>query len=258
MFSKLYYGLNMLSLFLSILFQSCFIKMWDAYPLHIFLKFSSYFSEGEIIEMNDLLLKAYESFTVILPFLVTYVIINSIYKHKKIPQTKIRFLMLLIFAVYISAVFYFTGVGTIFDLLRYGIEIKADQINMLPFSQDIDIVAYFLNVLLFVPLGVLLPFIWPNTNGLKCTVYSGLSFSLLIEISQLFNNRCTDIDDLILNTLGSLIGYLLFMMFTHKTKRTIRPVNYFKYEPAIYILTMFVGHFLMFNEFGLAKILYGF
>lgn len=208
--------------------------------------------------MNNLLLKSYECLTVILPFLITFVILSSIYKHKKIPQTKGRFLMLFIFTLYIFAVFYFTGVGTIFDLQRYGILLNAGQINLLPFSKDIDIVAYFFNILLFIPFGFLLPFIWFDTYGLKYTVLSGLSFSLLIEISQLFNNRRTDIDDLLLNTLGTLIGYLLFKMFTHITKRTIRPVNHFKYESAIYILAIFLGHFMMFNEFGLAKILYGF
>lgn len=208
--------------------------------------------------MNDLLLKGYECLTVILPFLITFVILSLIYKHKKIPQTKGRSLMLAVFIMYIFAVFYFTGVGTIFDLKRYGIRLNAGQINLLPFSKDIDIAAYFLNVLLFVPFGFFLPFIWPNIDKLEYTVLSGFSFSLLIEISQLFNNRRTDIDDLILNTLGTLIGYLLFKVFICITKRTVHPVAHFKCEPAIYILTVFLGHFLMFNEFGLAKILYGF
>lgn len=128
----------------------------------------------------------------------------------------------------------------------------------MPFSKDIDIVGYFLNVLLFVPLGFFLPFIWPNLDKLKYTVLSGFSFSLLIEISQLFNNRRTDIDDLILNTLGTGIGYLLFSGFIRGIKKTLHPVTAFKYEPVIYILATFLGHFLMFNEFGLAKILYGF
>lgn len=147
--------------------------------------------------MNDLLLKGYECLTVILPFLITFAILSFIYKHKKIPQTKGRTLMLVVFIMYIFAVFYFTGVGTIFDLQRYGIQLNAGQINLLPFSKDIDIAAYFLNVLLFVPFGFFLPFIWPNIDKLKYTVLSGFSFSLLIEISQLFNNRRTDIDDLI-------------------------------------------------------------
>lgn len=212
-----------------------------------------------ISDMNDLLLKGYECLTVILPFLVTFVILSLIYKHKKkIPQTKGRSLMLAVFIMYIFAVFYFTGVGTIFDLQRYGIQLNAGQINLLPFSKDIDIAAYFLNVLLFVPFGFFLPFIWPNMDKLKYTVLSGFSFSLLVEISQLFNNRRTDIDDLILNTLGTLLGYLLFKMFIRITKKTVPTINHLKYEPAIYILTTFLGRFLMFNEFGLAKILYGF
>lgn len=211
-----------------------------------------------IAGMNDLLLKGYECLTVILPFLITFVILSLVYKYKKIPHTKGRFLKLAIFTLYIFAVFYFTGAGTIFDLKRYGIRLNAGEINLLPFSKDIDIAAYFLNVLLFVPFGFLLPFIWPHINKLKYTVLSGFSFSLLIEISQLFNNRRTDVDDLLMNTLGTLIGYLLFRVFINITKRAVSPVTYFKYEPAIYIIAIFLGHFLMFNEFGLAKILYGF
>jgi Glycopeptide antibiotics resistance protein len=208
--------------------------------------------------LNELLLKGYEWLTVILPFLITFAILSPVYKYKKIPHTKGRLLKLAAFIMYIFVVFYFTGVGTMFDLQRYGIRLITDQINLLPFSRDIDIVAYFLNVLLFVPLGFFLPFIWQNTNKLKYTVLSGFSFSLLIELSQLFNNRRTDVDDLLMNTLGTLIGYLMFSVFIRVTKRTLYPVTYIKYEPAIYILAIFLGHFLTFNEFGLAKILYGF
>lgn len=206
--------------------------------------------------MNELLLIAYEWLTVILPFIITFVVLNAIYKHKRSPQTKKRFIMLAIFSVYIFAVFYFTGAGTIFNLQSYGIRLGSDQINYLPFSRDIDVVGYLLNVILFVPFGILVPFIWPN--GSKYTVLSGLSFSFLIEISQLFNIRQTDIDDLILNTFGTLIGYLLFRTFSNRIKITKSPVNCFKYESVVYILTMFFGHFFMFNELGMAKILFGF
>ena len=208
--------------------------------------------------MNDLLLKGYDCLSVMLPFFITFVILSLVYKHKKISHTKWRSLELAIFIMYIFAVFYFTGVGTLFDLQRYGIQLNNGQINLLPFSNGIDIVAYFLNVLLFVPFGFFLPFIWPNINKLKYTVLSGFSFSLLIELSQLFNNRRADVDDLIMNTLGTLIGYLLFSIFIRATKRKVNPVTYLKYEPAIYILAIFLGHFFMYNEFGLAKILYGF
>ena len=88
-----------------------------------------------IAGMNDLLLKGYECLTVILPFLITFVILSLVYKYKKIPHTKGRFLKLAIFTLYIFAVFYFTGAGTIFDLKRYGIRLNAGEINLLPFSK---------------------------------------------------------------------------------------------------------------------------
>ena len=206
--------------------------------------------------MKDLLLIGYEFLSVILPYLITFVVLNLIYKHKGIIRPRGHFLITCIFAIYIFAVFFFTGVGTIFNLQRYGI--RFEQVNLLPFSKDIDIVSYLLNILLFIPFGFLFPYIWPRAGKLKNTALSGFSFSLLIEISQLFNNRHPDIDDLLLNTLGTLIGFLLFKMVARITKKEGRYKNYFKFEPAIYILAIFLVHFLIFDEFGMAKILYGF
>jgi glycopeptide antibiotics resistance protein len=207
---------------------------------------------------NDLLLVGYEGLTVILPFLITFVILNFIYRHNKIPQTKKKFLLLLVFVIYIFGAFYFTGIGTIFDIQRHGMQLKSGQINLVPFSREIDIVEYILNVFLFIPLGFLLPIIWPDTNKIKQVVLSGISFSLLIELSQLFTNRRTDIDDVIMNTIGTILGYLLLNLLIRIFKKTLPSGSHLKYEPAIYILSIFVGHFLMFNELGLAKILYGF
>lgn len=214
--------------------------------------------KGRILDMNNLLLISYEFLTVALLFFITYFALNLVHKKKGIHQTKGRFLKLSVFIIYIFGVFYFTGVGTIFDLQRYGIQLNADQINLVPFSRDIDTTAYVLNLLLFVPFGFLLPFVWPNIKKLSYVVFSGFSFSLLVEISQLFNNRQTDIDDLILNTLGTLMGYLLFHLFMRASKRMVKPVTCLRVEPAIYILATFLGHFLLFNEFGAAKVLYGF
>lgn len=38
----------------------------------------------------------------------------------------------------------------------------------------------------------------------------GIPFSLAIELNQLLNNRITDIDDLFTNTLGAIVGYVLY------------------------------------------------
>jgi glycopeptide antibiotics resistance protein len=208
--------------------------------------------------MKDVLLIGYELLTVILPFIITFVILSLLYRHKKIEKINGHFLIMFIFSLYIFAVFFVTGAGTIYNLQSYGFHLDGGQLNILPFSQNIDIADYLLNILLFIPYGFLLPLIWPNINKLKYVLLSGVSFSLLIEISQSINNRRTDIDDLLMNTLGALLGYLLFKMFIRLTKRSVKPVIHFKLEMAIYILALFIGHFFLFNEFGLVKILYGY
>ena len=209
--------------------------------------------------MKDLILKGYEVLTVIIPFLITFVILKSLYKKKEMKITYRHFLLVLIFAIYLYGVFYFTAAGTIFDAKLYGLNINAEQLNFIPFSDtNIDIIAYLLNIILFIPLGFLLSYIWSNFNNIKYIFISGVSFSLLIEISQLLNNRRTDIDDLLLNTLGTILGYIMFRLFSHITKRIDKPMSIYKYEVVIYILAIFIFRFFTYNEFGLAKILYGF
>ncbi len=70
------------------------------------------------------------------------------------------------------------------------------------------------NVLLFIPLGVLLPVLNTRFNSLSSILLCGILGSLTIEGSQLlislmlgFNYRSFDVDDIILNTLGAIIGY---------------------------------------------------
>ncbi|MFA6282409.1 MAG: VanZ family protein [Candidatus Omnitrophota bacterium] len=209
--------------------------------------------------IEDLLLNIYEFLSVIIPFLIVFGIFKVIYKRKRIEMTRGHFGLLFIFAVYIFGVFYFTGAGTIFDAWRYGLEAIMRQTNFIPFSSPgIDIVAYLLNIILFVPLGFLAPLIWPNLNKIKYAFLAWASFSLLIELSQLLNYRSTDVDDLLMNTFGAIIGYLLFRIFSRLTKRSDKVIALCKYEVVFYILAMFVGRFLTFNEFGLAKIIYGF
>ncbi|GGH84251.1 glycopeptide antibiotics resistance protein [Pullulanibacillus pueri] len=66
------------------------------------------------------------------------------------------------------------------------------------------------NVMLFIPFGFTLSMRLPNQNKWRI-VGIGCLLSMMIEITQLFMpNRCTDIDDVILNTLGTFLGYLFY------------------------------------------------
>jgi glycopeptide antibiotics resistance protein len=67
------------------------------------------------------------------------------------------------------------------------------------------------NILLGVPFGVLVPVVAPRTRGILRVLLLTAAVMLLVEFAQgaLVTGRAFDIDDVILNTGGALIGYLL-------------------------------------------------
>ncbi|MFE1585494.1 VanZ family protein [Streptomyces sp. NPDC059402] len=67
------------------------------------------------------------------------------------------------------------------------------------------------NILLGVPFGVLVPVVAPRTRGVLRVLLLTAVVMLLVEFAQgaLVTGRAFDIDDVILNTGGALIGYLL-------------------------------------------------
>jgi glycopeptide antibiotics resistance protein len=81
------------------------------------------------------------------------------------------------------------------------------------------------NTVCFMPFGFLLPLITKKPCGLLLTAFLGLLFSGLIESAQLiFKIGVFDIDDLILNTAGVVLGYVIarvgYAIFgTHSVKK---------------------------------------
>ena len=73
-----------------------------------------------------------------------------------------------------------------------------------------------LNVILFIPFGFLLPVVFPKRAAkLWLTTLYGFPLSLFIELTQLLLpgiGRAFDVDDLIFNTLGAVVGYLLYLL----------------------------------------------
>ena len=64
------------------------------------------------------------------------------------------------------------------------------------------------NIIMFIPLGLLLPKVFPKLATLPRVLLATAMVITLVEITQLFTlvGSC-DIDDLILNLLGAAIGY---------------------------------------------------
>lgn len=67
------------------------------------------------------------------------------------------------------------------------------------------------NILLFLPFGFLIPLLWKYNRSIVRTMLMTFICSTLIELTQLATGRgYFEIDDIILNTLGGVIGYIVF------------------------------------------------
>ena len=208
--------------------------------------------------MDTLIFLGYEILSAFLPVLVVFLIVRHHNVQKDVPYTNSHFLAVIVFSLYIVGVYHFAGTGTIYDGLLYGFTLRQDQLNFIPFSHTIDIVAYLLNILLFIPLGLLAPLFWQKMTKLTNIIGIASVFTLLIEASQLLNNRRTDIDDVLLNILGAIVGYGFYKLLDRLAKSKFQATNQLSAELPICILTVFAARFLLFNEMGLAKLLYGF
>ncbi|KAB2442577.1 VanZ family protein [Bacillus luti] len=161
-----------------------------------------------------------------------------------------HFLWVYVFLFYLSLVYRVTQIATVWDISRYETWIRVSQINWTLFDTA-GSTTYLLNIVLFMPLGFLLPTIWPHFRKMKNTVCAGFLFSLAIELSQLLNNRITDIDDLFTNTLGAIVGYLLYRVFKMICKREGKKLDtnsslVIKYEAVFYVVFSLVGVMLIY------------
>jgi glycopeptide antibiotics resistance protein len=105
------------------------------------------------------------------------------------------------------------------DLILNG-QTAGEEMNLIPLitltPQDLQ--TSLLNILLLIPFGFGLPFI--TNYRMKKIVVMGALFSIVIEFLQLITGfmanitfRIADINDVIFNTMGAAIGYLLFIGF---------------------------------------------
>ena len=84
----------------------------------------------------------------------------------------------------------------------------------------------FGNILIFVPLGFLIPLMFAHTRSSWKIFTISLLTSLVLETTQLITVLGSfDVDDLILNTTGGMIGYFAFKLFHVKSSTKKHAVN---------------------------------
>lgn len=100
--------------------------------------------------------------------------IGFYFKAKRIISIR-HFLWVYVFLFYLSLVYGVTQIATVWDISRYETWIRVSQINLTLFDTA-GSTAYLLNIVLFMPLGFLLPTIWSQFRKMKNTVCAGFFF----------------------------------------------------------------------------------
>lgn len=170
---------------------------------------------------------------------------------KKRHQEKIsirHFIWVYVFLLYLFLAISIAGSGSIWDIGQYETVIRTNEINIVPFSSK-GAMTYILNIIMFMPLGFLLPHIWEKCQKFWKVILYGFGFSFTIEMSQLFNKRITDVDDLLMNTLGAIIGYMIWILFKklNFSSKKIKYSSLSPIEPTAYILLAVLGNFILYN-----------
>ena len=128
----------------------------------------------------------------------------------------------ILFVLYIIFVFYFLLISEIYGRIdkmqeyHYNLvlfrEIKRfwnyrEQLGM--FATATNLLG---NVLIFLPFGFFMAMASRYRSFLSTLIYS-FALSLTIELSQLFMKvGCFDVDDLLLNTIGGILGFITFLI----------------------------------------------
>ena len=102
------------------------------------------------------------------------------------------------------------------------------RINLIPFVHLFDypekqdaLLNLLGNTLMFLPVGIVWPAVFPQLRTGRKALAAGVGFSFAIEILQLpFFDRVSDIDDLILNSLGFILGFGIWFFCQRHQKKT--------------------------------------
>lgn len=205
--------------------------------------------------MEGFTILAYEFACTALPAFAVFVMADLLRRSDESRVKSPSIMLGAAFSTYIFALFYFTGAGTLYDAMRFGLDLNPAQINATPFAGFAsDVEGHVLNIALFVPLGA---FAFAFSGGRPTLLPAALTAvvaTAAIEVSQLLNSRVTDVDDLVMNVAGALIGYALCRVLWRgkrsEGRSSICPM-------ALMLAVAFVFRFLLYNEMGLAKILLG-
>ncbi len=162
----------------------------------------------------------YEFFIIISVLIYIFIFLIFIWKKFNIKKLIISSLFYFYIITVISVTIFPIPIQWLNEVWKYGW-----KNNFIPFLSIFDILfnsslAFIIkqiigNIFLFIPMGFLVPLIWKSKRVLKKALFVGVILSFSIELLQyiIFYYRVTDIDDILLNTLGFVIGFYLYRLY---------------------------------------------
>ncbi|XCP86308.1 VanZ family protein [Roseburia hominis] len=136
-------------------------------------------------------------------------------------RKRFRMLGKILFVLYIAFLLYFLifsdwyGRGRVMDDYRYNLVLFAEIRRFWTYRDMLGWVSFanlFGNVLIFMPFGFFMPMASKYRSFFLTTVYS-FALSMLVEVFQLVSKVGSfDVDDLLLNTIGGIVGYVSFVI----------------------------------------------
>lgn len=192
--------------------------------------------------MSLILLYLKKMIIYMLLFIPIYLIIRLIYIKKKNKSIKlINELILMFFCIYCWGVVSQTiipnwSMGIISETGEFYFNINMSnslaKINIIPFKtlyeqiftnnlnvstwKKVSVLNICANIFLFIPFGFFIHVMCKNSINTKQVIIISLITTLIIEVIQYIIGRSADIDDIILNTIGVLSGYLTTKYYIKK------------------------------------------
>jgi glycopeptide antibiotics resistance protein len=159
-----------------------------------------------------------DSWYILLPAFILFLVTLFIGTRKKDYRAG-QYFLLITLAIYLLSVIHLV----FFPIEVYSGEYKSSQpllqmifqeFNFIPIL-TIDIPTFVLNIIMLIPFGVYLPLLNGKVDSAKKAAKYGFFLSLSIEVIQLTievtlgSGRIADINDIIANTLGAAVGFLI-------------------------------------------------
>lgn len=139
---------------------------------------------------------------------------------------KILFILYILFIVYFLIFSDWYGRTGTMDEYHYNLVLFREIKRFWNYREEVGLFAMFTNlfgnVIIFIPFGFFMPMA-SKYRSIFSTVFYSFGLSLCVETFQLITKVGSfDVDDLLLNTVGGLVGYLIFVLGEALRRRHVK------------------------------------